>query len=112
MNTGERAAKAIDRALSRRGGVDAGDFREYARSSGRLWARFRKFVYGFYDPVFFEAFCTPRPPESIRAAVVTTLAGGVERVSPAMWFWTRMMFVGVALDKTMRRLTRKAAPAA
>ena len=112
MNTGERAAKAIDRALSRRGRVDAGDFREYARSSGRLWARFRKFVYGFYDPVFFEAFCTPRPPESIRAAVVTTLAGGVERVSPAMWFWTRMMFVGVALDKTMRRLTRRAAPAA
>ena len=62
MNTGERAAKAIDRALSRRGRVDAADFREYARSSGRLWARFRKFVYGFYDPVFFEAFCTPNPP--------------------------------------------------
>jgi flavin-dependent dehydrogenase len=113
MNTGERAARAIDRALSRRGRVDAGDFREYARASGRLWARFRKFVYGFYDPVFFEAFCTPKPPESIRAAVVTTLAGGVERVSPGMWFWTRLMFVGVAVDRAMRRLTgRTAAPAA
>jgi flavin-dependent dehydrogenase len=111
MNTGERAAKAIDRALSRRGRVDAADFREYARSSGRLWARFREFVYGFYDPVFFEAFCTPNPPESIRAAVVTTLAGGVERVSPAMWFWTRLMFIGVFIDRTMRRLTgRTAAP--
>ena len=113
MNTGERAAKAIDRALSRRGRVDARDFRGYARSSARLWARFRKFVYGFYDPVFFEAFCTPKPPEAIRAAVVTTLAGGVERVSPAMWFWTRLMFFGVAVDKTMRRLSgRTTAPAA
>ena len=113
MNTGERAAKAIDRALARRGRVDARDFRGYARSSARLWARFRRFVYGFYDPVFFEAFCTPKPPESIRAAVVTTLAGGVESVSPAMWFWTRLMFLGVAVDKTMRRLRGEAsAPAA
>jgi flavin-dependent dehydrogenase len=109
MTTGERAAKAIDRAIARRGRVDASDFRGYARTSARLWARFRKFVYGFYDPVFFEAFCTPKPPEPIRAAVVTTLAGGVERVSPAMWFWTRLMFLGVAIDKTMRRLTGKAA---
>ena len=69
-------------------------------------------MYGFYDPVFFEAFTTPKPPEAIRAAVVTTLAGGVERVSPAMWFWTRLMFFGVSVDKTMRRLTGKAvAPA-
>ena len=112
MSTGERAAVAIDRALRRRGRVDERDFRAYARKSARLWSRFRRFVYGFYDPVFFEAFCTPRPPEPIRAAVVTTLAGGVERVSPAMWFWTRLLFFGVALDKTMRRLTGKAiAPA-
>ena len=54
-----------------------------------------------------------RLAEPIRAAVVTTLAGGVERVSPAMWFWTRLMFLGVAIDKTMRRLSRRAAaPAA
>jgi flavin-dependent dehydrogenase len=108
MATGERAAQAIDRALARRGRVDARDFRRYARQSNRLWARFRRFVYGFYDPVFFEAFCTPKPPEPIRAAVVTTLAGGVEHVSPAMWFWTRLMFLGVAIDRTMRRLTGKA----
>ncbi len=108
MATGERAARAIDRALSRRGRVEARDFAAYARQSNRLWARFRRYVYGFYDPVFFEAFCTPKPPEPIRAAVVTTLAGGVERVSPAMWFWTSLMFLGVALDKAMRRLTGKA----
>ena len=108
MSTGERAALTIDAALRRRDRVEARDFRAYARWSRRLWSRFRKFVYGFYDPVFFEAFCTPKPPEPIRAAVVTTLAGGVERVSPAMWFWTRLMFLGVAIDKTMRRLTGKA----
>ncbi len=110
MGTGERAARAIDRALARRGRADARDFRRYTRESNRIWARFRKYVYGFYDPVFFEAFCTPRPPESIRAAVVTTLAGGVEHVSPAMWFWTRLMFLGVGIDRTMRRLTGKAVP--
>jgi flavin-dependent dehydrogenase len=109
MSTGERAADAIARALDRRGRVDARDFRTYTRVSNRLWARFRRFVYGFYDPVFFEAFCTPAPPEPIRAAVVTTLAGGVERVSPAMWFWTRLLFLGVGIDKMMRRLSRKAA---
>lgn len=112
MVTGERAAKAIHRALERHGRVDAGDMRRYVRDANRCWARFRRFVYGFYDPIFFEMFCTPQPPESIRAAVVTTLAGGVERMSPGLWFWTQMMFVGVAIDKTVRRLTRKTAPAA
>ncbi|HEY1434178.1 MAG TPA: tryptophan 7-halogenase, partial [Thermoanaerobaculia bacterium] len=112
MATGERAAAAIDLALARHGRVDARDFKKYARASNQLWARFRRWVYGFYDPVFFEAFCTPTPPEPIRAAVVTTLAGGVERVSPAMWFWTRLMFFGVGLDRTMRRLTGKSAGAA
>jgi flavin-dependent dehydrogenase len=109
---GARAAQAIDRALARHGRVDEKDFRRYGRDAERLWARFRRYVYGFYDPVFFESFCTPQPPEAIRAAVVTTLAGGVERVSPAMWFWTELLFLGVAVDKTMRRLTRKPIPQA
>ena len=110
MATGERAARAIDRALSRHGRVDGADFRRYTRQANRLWARFRRYVYAFYDPIFFEAFCTPQPPEAIRAAVVTTLAGGVERVSPAMWFWTELLFLGVTVDRTMRRLTGKPLP--
>ncbi len=109
MATGERAARSIDRALSRRGRVDARDLASYQRHANRMFARFRRFVYSFYDPVFFEAFCTPAPPEGIRAAVVTTLAGGVERVSPGLWFWTRMMFVGVAIDRMSRRLRKSAA---
>jgi flavin-dependent dehydrogenase len=103
MSTGERAAVAIERGLKRRGRVDAKDFRAYERQSGRMYARLRKYVYNFYDPVFFEAFCTPEPPEGIRAAVVTTLAGGVERVSPGLWFWNNLMFIGVGIDRFTRR---------
>jgi len=103
MSSGERAGETIHRALARRGRVDASDFRAYERQTNRMVARFRRFVYNFYDPVFFEAFCTENPPEAIRAAVTTTLAGGVERVSPLMWFWTSLMFVGVAIDRVTRR---------
>lgn len=103
MSSGERAAETIQRALARRGRVDAGDFSAYERQTNRMVARFRRFVYNFYDPVFFEAFCTPDPPEVIRAAVTTTLAGGVERASPMMRFWTALMFVGVAIDRFTRR---------
>jgi hypothetical protein len=46
------------------------------------------------------------PPETIRAAVTTVLAGGVERTSLAMWLWTRAMFFGVALDRFSRRFRR------
>lgn len=109
MATGERAARTIDRALARRGRVDAKDFAGYERQANRMFGRFRKFVYNFYDPVFFEAFTSPQPPEAIRAAVVTVLAGGVERTSPAMWLWTQMMFLGVGLDRLTRRL--RGAPA-
>jgi flavin-dependent dehydrogenase len=103
MATGERAARAIDAALRRRGRVDARDFKAYARQANRMFGRFRTFVHNFYDPVFFESFTTPRPPEAIRAAVITVLAGGVERGSGPMWLWTRLMFLGVAIDKFTRR---------
>jgi len=111
MATGERAAHAIDRALSRRGRVDARDFGAYARHAHRMFARFRRFVYNFYDPVFFEAFCAEHPPETIRAAVTTTLAGGVERIGLPQWFWTQLMFVGVAFDRFSRRVRGGGAPA-
>lgn len=109
MATGERAARAIDRALSRHGRVDARDLAAYARQANRMFARFRRFVYNFYDPVFFEAFCTENPPDKIRAAVTTTLAGGVERVGPGLWLWTQLMFVGVAIDRWTRRFKREPA---
>ena len=108
MAMGERAAETIDRALARKGRVDARDFRSYERQANRMVGRFRRFVYNFYDPVFFDAFTTPMPPDSIRAAVTTVLAGGVERHSAAMRFWTRLMFVGVGIDRFSRRFRRSA----
>ena len=104
MATGERAGSAIDRALGRHGRVDSRDLARYEREANRLFARFRRFVYAFYDPVFFEAFCAENPPEVIRKAVTTVLAGGVERVPFARRVWMNLMFAGVAIDRFTKRL--------
>jgi flavin-dependent dehydrogenase len=104
LATGERAAKAIDRALARKGRVEAHDLRGYERHARTLFRRFRRFVYAFYDPVFFEAFCTEAPFDKIRAAVTQTLAGGVEDISTSMKIWSALMFVGVGFDRFRRRI--------
>ena len=104
MATGERAARAIDRALSQHGRVDARDLKAYEREANRLFRRFRRFVYAFYDPVFFEAFCTEDPFEAMRAAVTSVLAGGVEKISLAEHFWTTLMMWGIGIDRWRRRL--------
>jgi len=84
--------------------VDQRDLARYEKESRRLVARFRRFVYGFYDPVFFDAFCTENPPEPIRKAVTTVLAGGVEHVPLMRKIWTHLMFVGTSIDRISRRL--------
>lgn len=106
MATGERAAHAIDRALSRHDRVDAADLKAYEREANRLFKRFRRFVYAFYDPVFFEAFCTEDPFESMRAAVTSVLAGGVEKISFGEHFWTTLMMWGIGFDRFRRRLMK------
>lgn len=105
LATGERAAKAVDQALTKHGRLDAKDLARYEKDAKKLFARFRRFVYGFYDPVFFEAFCTPNPPEPMRKAVTTILAGGVENPTFALRLWTQLMLWGVGLDRVVRRLT-------
>ena len=104
MATGVRAAAAIDRALARHGRVDARDLRAYEKEANRLFARFRRFVYNFYDPVFFEAFCAEKPLEVMRSAVVTVLAGGVEKVPFWAGFWMNLMFWGIGFDRWRRRI--------
>ncbi|MGH9316469.1 MAG: NAD(P)/FAD-dependent oxidoreductase [Thermoanaerobaculia bacterium] len=104
LATGERAARAIDRAIAKHGRLDARDLAGYEREARKLFARFRRFVYNFYDPVFFEAFCTPNPPEPMRKAVTTVLAGGVERPPLALKIWTRLMLWGVGIDRLRRRI--------
>lgn len=104
MATGVEAAEAIDTALSRHGRVEARDFRAYERKANRLFARFRRFVYAFYDPVFFEAFCTKEPFERMRAAVTNTLAGGVDKIPLEARFWMMLMFWAIAFDRFRRRI--------
>ena len=104
MSMGERAAADVERALARRGQVDAGDLRGYSRFARRLVRRFRKFVDAFYDPVFFEAFCGEAPFDKIRASVTSILAGGVEKVPPLSKLWIGLMFFGVGFDRFRRRI--------
>ncbi len=81
MSSGEMAAEAIGRALSRRGRVDAADFRTMERRYGRAISRFSRFVHGFYKPHVLETFYTASPIPLITGAVTTVLAGAVFRPS-------------------------------
>jgi flavin-dependent dehydrogenase len=110
MATGIRAAETIDEALTRRGAVRASDFRRYTRQARAMFGRFRRFVYGFYDPVFFRLFCEEPPLDAMRAYVTTVLAGGVERFGWKEKFWTSSIFWGTAMEK--RRLKKAGAPGA
>jgi flavin-dependent dehydrogenase len=112
MATGERAARSIDRALSRHGRVVERDLARYERQARTLFRRFRRFVYNFYDPVFFEAFCSKAPFDPMRAAVTTILAGGIEKVSLSSHLWTRLMFWGIGFDRLRRRIGLGPRPAA
>jgi flavin-dependent dehydrogenase len=104
MATGVEAAEAIDTALARHGRVEAREFRAYEKKANRLFSRFRRFVYAFYDPVFFEAFCTKEPFEKMRAAVTNTLAGGVDKIPLEARFWMRLMFWAIAFDRFRRKI--------
>jgi flavin-dependent dehydrogenase len=104
MAMGERVAKRIDRALETRGAVRAADLRPYSREARRLVARFRRFVYAFYDPVFFETFCAKEPFDKMRAAVTTILSGGVEKVPLMSRIWIELVFLSVGFDRFRRKL--------
>jgi hypothetical protein len=101
---GERAARRIDRALEKPGTARAADLMPYAKEANRLVARFRRFVYAFYDPVFLEAFCSNEPFDKMRAAVTTVLSGGVERIPLGARIWIELVFLSVAFDRFRRKL--------
>ena len=104
MAMGERASRRIDRALEKPGPVRAADLAPYGRETNRLVARFRRFVYAFYDPVFFEAFCSKEPFDRMRAAITTILSGGVEKIPLMSRIWIEIVFLSVAFDRFRRRL--------
>ena len=104
LSMGERAARLIDGALEKPGPVRAADLAPYGRETNRLVARFRRFVYNFYDPVFFEAFCSKDPFDPMRAAITTVLSGGVERIPLMSRIWIEIVFLSVAFDRFRRKL--------
>jgi flavin-dependent dehydrogenase len=109
MSAGVRAAKVIDRALSSRGQVVASDFAKYERTTRAMIRRLKPFVYGYYDPVFTEAFCSEAPFDPMRAAVTSTLAGDVEDPSFAVRFWNIMMLTAVGFMRFAERFHREPA---
>jgi flavin-dependent dehydrogenase len=104
LSMGERAAQLIDGALRKPGPVRAADLAPYGRETNRLVARFRRFVYNFYDPVFFEAFCSKDPFDPMRAAITTVLSGGVEKIPLSSRIWIELVFLSVAFDRFRRKL--------
>lgn len=102
-SAGLRAAKAIDAALAAKGRVDAADFDAYGRTTDRMVARFRPFVYGFYDPVFGRMFCEDAPFDALRAAVTSTLAGDVESPSPGVRFFNRLTLMAFAFSRVVEK---------
>jgi len=104
MAMGVRAAAALDRALEKPGTARASDLLPYAKAANRLVGRFRRFVYAFYDPVFFEAFCSKEPVDRMRAAITTILSGGVERIPLGARIWIEIVFLSIAFDRFRRRL--------
>jgi flavin-dependent dehydrogenase len=103
MSAGIRAAKVVDAALSEKGRVDGADFAEYAKTTCRMVARFRPFVYGYYDPVFTRMFCEKAPLTALEAAVTSILAGDVENPALAVRFFNRMTLLLFALARLFER---------
>jgi flavin-dependent dehydrogenase len=103
MSAGVRAADAIHRSLGEKGRVDASDFTDYERTTRRMIARFRPFVYGYYDPVFTRMFCEDAPVDALRAAVTSILAGDVEKPSLGVRFFNRMTLTLFAIAKSFER---------
>ena len=104
MAMGERAASRIHAALARPGPAGEAELAAYSKEANRLVSRFRRFVYAFYDPVFFEAFCSKEPFDRMRAAITTILSGGVERIPLSARIWIELVFFSVALDRFRRRI--------
>jgi 2-polyprenyl-6-methoxyphenol hydroxylase-like FAD-dependent oxidoreductase len=105
MTTGEKAAEVISRALRRHEGiVSASDLRAYERFTRKGFARFRKFVIGFYEPAFRDIFYSKPPVHALYSSVTSILAGGVFARSALLRFWSGLFlfFAGREIRKSHR----------
>ena len=104
MTTAEKAAEVLDRALDRREIVRAADLRPYERFARRGFARFRKYVVGFYEPAFRDVFYSKPPVHALYSSVTSILAGGVFGQSAFLRFWSGLFlfFAGREIRKSHR----------
>ncbi|HET7451402.1 MAG TPA: NAD(P)/FAD-dependent oxidoreductase [Thermoanaerobaculia bacterium] len=102
MTTAEKAAAELDRVLDRREIVRAADLRRYERFARRGFARFRKYVVGFYEPAFRDMFYSKPPVHALYSSVTSILAGGVFARSALLRFWSGLFlfFAGREIRKS------------
>lgn len=75
MQSGELAARAIDRALAD-GRFEARRFAAYERRIWRGLRPFFKFIHKYYEPAFLELFLKPKGAFGMIDAVLSVLSGG------------------------------------
>jgi flavin-dependent dehydrogenase len=96
---GQLAAATIDRALQRRGRLELGDAERYERAVRRGLGRFRRFVLGFYDPVFARVYTKEPPFDFLRRGIVSILGGRVFDRHLGVWFSERAFLFAVGLER-------------
>jgi flavin-dependent dehydrogenase len=74
LESGLEAAEAVDRALAA-GNVSAKAFARFAKLQRRRFKYFRRFVHGFYNPLFRDLFFHPTNRFGLLDALVSALAG-------------------------------------
>jgi flavin-dependent dehydrogenase len=109
MTAGELASEAIDRSLRAKQRVDRSDFARFEHVYRQGVGRFRRFVHGFYEPHFLEAFYSPAPNQWMERAVTTVLGGGVWEPGLAARWWTLWFHAAVLLIRVRQRVQGKGA---
>ncbi|MFI5119612.1 MAG: NAD(P)/FAD-dependent oxidoreductase [Thermoanaerobaculia bacterium] len=109
MQSAEIAALSADRALRRKGRVDAVDFRDFERRYRSAIRRFERFVHGFYEPHVLETFYTPAPNAWIERGVTTVLGGGVFEPTLKARFWMFAFHACTALIRVQQALRGRGA---
>src|ERR1035437_878041 len=109
MQSAELAASSVDRALRRKGRVDAVDFRDFEKVYRRAVRRFARFVHGFYQPHMLETFYTPSPNPWIERGVTTVLGGGVFHPTLRARFWIFAFHVSAEFIRVVQALRGRGA---
>lgn len=85
------ASRSVVRSLRGDGRLGPGAIRRYERELHRGLDRVRRWILGYYDPVFQEVFTHPSPPRFFESAVISFLAGRFFRWDLQTWLVDRIM---------------------